>query len=962
MMSDSSEKKSKKKKDKKDKVKTIGNKYRLGETLGRGGFGVVYKAYNMDTGEFVAVKRITVKKCSKEQIETIHTEINLLKKLKHNRIVRYIDHIPSKSKLYIVIEFVETGSLLDIVQKYGNMKENVVCKYVAQVLEGLQYLHSEGVIHRDIKGANILTTKEGDIKLADFGVAATLADVDDNPVGTPYWNAMPALYRIVQDPHPPLPSGISSECEDFLMECFKKHPGSRKTAEQLLQHPWILQAKKNAQTQNKPSANNDKEGEKKTTQLKKYNEDEEEDDFDFGEDDDGLALKIGDKLKSPVKDDPFGDSDEEDKNPFSNVVNIRPENKEKFFPNQSFFGGPTTKKNLALYKEDDDEDGVWDEDEEWDNDKNDKGEDLFAKMQKLQGRPVDEIGDDDPFFQDTFEDAFDDMDKNSDDELMKPEKDFNALLERFQQDGLTEDLFVAQCEKIILLLSEFARLKCRVKSLVPIPFVELISMSQQYTPSFKTIEAALKLINQFIADDDIAWVQENVHFKETLCLVGILPNIMQFCHKNYPYAVRYQAGSFIRSIFKTSHFTVRMFIGCQGIRVLVDLLAHDNDALESGLALVFETIENIEQVFDLPQEAIKTPKNDFCRLFAKNGLMLRLSEVLLLLVRKFTASMEDKTIKKYLDKTISLLLLFSSMDSVVRAHIAEVASLKRILEAFSILNINQDAQRKFKLTMAIITKNLATYPVTFESFEKADGIPVLVKTLALRDADIGNQMITALLHLTRFNKKRQIIAVEAGIVPEIQYLISNDSILKTFAVDMLCEIVRVNVPSVRKELKEHKMLEFYINVLGVQNWQLKAMESLSKWLNEDKEGVETVLAKPENINKLVEMFCSAPSRFVSSPLLSIISTSVKLSKALSQSHEFITKVVKHALLQPHSDKKVRSDQLKIVQSLYKWCDNPKVMTTELYSVIFRIRETESSILIKDLADDLISAFELNLKV
>lgn len=67
-----------------------------------------------------------------------------------------------------MIEFVETGSLLDIVQKYGNMKENVVCKYVAQVLEGLQYLHSEGVIHRDIKGANILTTKEGDIKLADL--------------------------------------------------------------------------------------------------------------------------------------------------------------------------------------------------------------------------------------------------------------------------------------------------------------------------------------------------------------------------------------------------------------------------------------------------------------------------------------------------------------------------------------------------------------------------------------------------------------------------------------------------------------------------------------------------------------------------------------------------------------------------------------------------------------------------
>ena len=779
----------------------------------------------------------------------------------------------------------------------------------------------------------------------------------------PYFNldAMPALYRIVQDPHPPLPTGISSECEDFLMECFRKHPGSRKTAEQLLQHPWILQGKKSEKTLK--STSTEKEDKEKTKQLTKYNEDEEEDDFNFGDDDDdGLAIKIGNKLQSPGS--PFGDDDDDMVNPFSNVVNIRPENKDKFLPqNQSFFGGNVGKKNLAQYKEDDDDDeGDWGSDDEWsNNDKGDKSdEDLFAKMQKFQGRTDDQQLDDDPFFQDSFEDAFDDVDKTNDDELLKPEKDFYILLEKFQQDMSTEDLFVSQCEKIISLLTEYTRVKCRVKSAVPIPFVELLSMAQQYTISFRTIEAALKLINQFILEDDIAWFQESNHFKETLCLVGILPNIMQFCHKNYPHAVRYQAGSFIRSIFKTSHFTVRMFIGCQGIKVLVDLLAHDSDKIEGGLELIFETLENIEQVFNLPQEAIKTPKNDFCRLFSKNGLMPHLSEVFLLLTRKFVSNSTDATIKKYLDKTISLLLLFSSMDSVVRAHMAEVASLKRILEAFSTLSTSREEEYKFKHTLAIVTKNLATYPVTFESFEKADGIPVLVKILAERDPDIGNQMITALLHLIRFNRQRQIIAVEAGIVPEIQYFISNDSILKTFAVDMLCEIVRVNAPSVRKELKESKMLEFYIVVLGVQNWQLKAMESLSKWLNEDKDRVESILAKSENIKKLVEVFCTAPARFVSSPLLNMITTSVKLSKALSQSHDFITKVVKHALLQPHSDKKVRSDQLKIVQGLYKYCDNPKIMATELSSVLNRIRETESAMLIKDLADEMILAFQTNL--
>lgn len=103
---------------------------------------------------------------------------------------------------YVIIiycRYLESGSLQDIVKKFGAMKEPLAAMYVAQVLEGLEYLHAEGlwfdninitgVIHRDIKGANILTTKDGLAKLADFGVAASLNDVEaGNPVGTPYWS------------------------------------------------------------------------------------------------------------------------------------------------------------------------------------------------------------------------------------------------------------------------------------------------------------------------------------------------------------------------------------------------------------------------------------------------------------------------------------------------------------------------------------------------------------------------------------------------------------------------------------------------------------------------------------------------------------------------------------------------------------------------------------------------------
>ena len=147
-------------------------------------------------------------------------------------------------------------------------------KYLAQVLQGLVYLHEQGVIHRDIKGANILTTKTGVVKLADFGVAINLdetASEGDCVVGTPYWMApeiikmegvtakcdiwsvgcvviellsgkppyfelapMAALFRIVQDDSPPLPSGISPVLKNFLDACFKKSPDMRKSAQELL--------------------------------------------------------------------------------------------------------------------------------------------------------------------------------------------------------------------------------------------------------------------------------------------------------------------------------------------------------------------------------------------------------------------------------------------------------------------------------------------------------------------------------------------------------------------------------------------------------------------------------------------------------------------------------------------------------------------------------------------------------
>lgn len=113
-----------------------------------------------------------------------------MKMLEHPNIVKYIGYVKTTANLNIMLEFCENGSLQSICKKFGRFPEPLMAMYTTQVLDGLIYLHNQGVIHRDIKGANILTTKDGHVKLADFGVATRMADNKDNAiVGSPYWSA-----------------------------------------------------------------------------------------------------------------------------------------------------------------------------------------------------------------------------------------------------------------------------------------------------------------------------------------------------------------------------------------------------------------------------------------------------------------------------------------------------------------------------------------------------------------------------------------------------------------------------------------------------------------------------------------------------------------------------------------------------------------------------------------------------
>ncbi|DBA78684.1 hypothetical protein WJX77_001730 [Trebouxia sp. C0004] len=270
----------------------IGEKinWQIGEMVGAGAFGRVYLGLNNDTGQLMAVKQVLI---SKEptvagrvavHVAGLEDEVGLLKQLDHPNIVRYLGTEKTDETLNIFLEYVPGGSIASLLAKFGAFKETMVKVYCRQILLGLEYLHKNHIMHRDIKGANILVDNAGRVKLADFGASKQIEDLvtidsgNKSMKGTPYWMApevikqtghgrqadiwsvgctviematgkppwsqfqsqVSALFHIASSKGPPpIPENISPECRDFLLLCFNRVPKERPNATRLLQHPFL---------------------------------------------------------------------------------------------------------------------------------------------------------------------------------------------------------------------------------------------------------------------------------------------------------------------------------------------------------------------------------------------------------------------------------------------------------------------------------------------------------------------------------------------------------------------------------------------------------------------------------------------------------------------------------------------------------------------------------------------------
>ena len=789
----------------------------------------------------------------------------------------------------------------------------------------------------------------------------------------PYFDLqqMPALFRIVQDEHPPLPDGISASLKDFLLMCFAKDPNRRIDAAGLLKHPWLKKAVEKERAkgegrgrglsgvdEKKPPVAAAKPVEEEAKALvppplparppptQTQGEVDEDDDWDLDDGDEEGEIKQQNPLAikrtafADDGDDIFAEFSDDESHPLPPSSAPLPASSSAVPLQRSSIVDPSLTSMMiapdttaAKRWEEFVEDEVAEEDEFASMLDDDSAADLHLAAKPLAIKAADKAdGDDDV-------DPFDDIefvDQTVSEEELALNKSFLRITQALTPDQ-SEDVVIEQCERLMSLYRGHPqRLIALMNAHAVIPIMEMLTVHNA-----NVIYALLKLINLIITS--------NQSFLQSLCLVGLIPAIIRFAapHPTSPLPpsstvslplLRLEAANFIRQFCYTSDYTRKMFIACDGLSVLIAFLTEPyQDHL--GRNLILNAIDCVRHVFDSTFQ----PKNDFCRLFCKFKLLPPLVRIMV----DVSADVGQAAQHEYLLKIAQILHLFSQGDSVVKQQFAQPRIVAPMLGLLPTLPA--DCVLLFLKSFCALSMDSNT----LDHLEEAGAIPALMPHLQPSSpAENQHQVLLSMYYLCQLKGSRQEQAALHGLIPHLQRFIASDHPLKQFAYPIMFQLCKTSKRT-RAELKKCDGVLFYLHALRDPYWRSHALEVLAVWLSEDPQRVGFHLTTPSSINALLYVLTHTANATQFEKMLGsvrkLLLANVRVNQQLGRSFAFVH-VIRERLA-AESNNAIRVNLLNILSLLLVAHEDALQLASDhdLLDVLERLAADKDGVLVASLA-------------
>lgn len=925
------------------KPKNALDNFRFFEKVGRGAYADVYRGINIKTKQVVAIKQIGLDK--DHDLLVLMGEIDLLKILKHKNIVKYHGFVQTPTSLNVFLEYCDGGSLRQLYQKNGRgLSELEIVPYVYPILEGLNYLHEQGVVHRDVKAANVLLTNRNEVKLADFGVATKVATLHNTVVGTPNWmapetvlggegictasdiwslgatvielfttnppyhdlNPMATLHAIGTDDHPPLPPGLSPVAKDFLLECFQKQPSLRISAKLLLKHKWMVQ-------HFDPTLRSKKSADGRTTILKPQEE--------------NVNLQISESKQDQVS---IFHLSADAQTPLQAIID-RPQSSPKKYSRAEL---------LNKFSDKDEDFGV------------EESSDAFNFQLPRNGQLTPAADDEeanDPFLELDIEN-FDtnELEVQSKMEFLTTKLANRVLNCHLGNDEITQSL-VKITGRMLQLVKKYPTLHdVIIREHGVLTLMELLENAPDLIEEHKLWYHVLSTLN-CIFSDHIAQI-------ENFSLLGGIPMVTQFSKLSFGLPVRLQVVKFVK-ILRKSEKALLMFVSSGGLRVLSRFLEEDFDSTPDFPLVAITCIHEI-----LAKDLTRF-KSDMCRILSKYGVVFWFVVLLNRLARyapDLNCVVPQEYVEASIDKILEVIRFFGQAEPRVRISISNPDLFRLLIKVYPSLNFSR------QLTLLKFFRSASCINQLLRPLYSADILEFHINILCQftpstpHYKEVVNIVCPTLYNCCYLNHNKEIEIVKLGAVPLLRELSKINLLFRQFVLPLVCEFAYCD-SYVRLVLARHDILTIYFNLLVDPYWHSNALDSIMHWGSEDPKfhWLESARAK----DCLISGFLMTQV----SNLEAALSNYLTLVASNNEALQLMTRdpIIMSILTKLSAFSKSPAAKLSLLRILRHIIDNAievnsrKSLTSidNVHDAMQKILASDSSVLVQDLAHKIAATIE-----